>query len=132
MYWYGVSHIYLQSYKYYVLWRPASVPDWSYDQILWTLGFSLILVTAILGNTSVLWIITGWLIESSNHEERSIISAHKCMWTITNYFLFNLTLSDLLMATFNMIPSFIFMRDRWGAQILFSLNFVFSAILFHI
>ena len=33
--------------------------DWSYDQVLWTLGFSVILVTAILGNTSVLWIITG-------------------------------------------------------------------------
>ena len=33
--------------------------EWSYDQVLWTLGFSVILVTAILGNTSVLWIITG-------------------------------------------------------------------------
>ena len=40
------------------------------------------------------------------------VTAHKCMWTITNYFLLNLTLSDLLMATFNMIPSFLFMRDR--------------------
>ena len=99
--------------------RSPEVPDWTYDQILWTLGFSLILITAILGNTSVLWIITGRLIDCSNPDLRSnpVIAAHKCMWTITNYFLLNLTLSDLLMATFNMIPSFIFMRDRWGGQL---------------
>lgn len=37
------------------------------------------------------------------------------MWSVTNYFLVNLTLADLLMSTLNCIPSFIFMRDRYGS-----------------
>ena len=39
-------------------------------------------------------------------------SAHRAMWTVTNYFLLTLTVSDLLISTINCIPSFIFMRDR--------------------
>ena len=35
------------------------------------------------------------------------------MWSVTNYFLLNLTLADILMATFNCIFSFIYMRDRY-------------------
>ena len=42
-----------------------------------------------------------------------IFSAHQTMWSVTNYFLVNLTIADLLMATLNCIPSFIFMRDRY-------------------
>ena len=38
------------------------------------------------------------------------------MWSITNYFLVNLTLVDLMMSIFNCIPSFIFMRDRSDRQ----------------
>ena len=34
------------------------------------------------------------------------------MWSVTNYFLLNLTLADILMATLNCIFSFIYMRDR--------------------
>ena len=34
------------------------------------------------------------------------------MWSVTNYFLVNLALADVLMATFNCIFSFIYMRDR--------------------
>ena len=34
------------------------------------------------------------------------------MWTVTNYFLLSLTVSDLLITTIQMIPSFVFMRDR--------------------
>ena len=61
IYWY---FLYLQSNaESSFLSRSPTVPDWTYDQILWTLGFSLILITAILGNTSVLWIITGGLTE---------------------------------------------------------------------
>ena len=41
-----------------------------------------------------------------------LLSAHRSMWSVTNYFLVNLTLADLLMSTLNCIPSFIFMRDR--------------------
>ena len=32
---------------------------WTVGQIVWTFCFSLILVTSILGNTIVLWIILG-------------------------------------------------------------------------
>ena len=35
------------------------------------------------------------------------------MWRVTNYFLVNLTLADLMMSILNCIPSFIFMRDRY-------------------
>ena len=41
-----------------------------------------------------------------------IVTAHRRMWSVTNYFLLNLTLADLLMATFNCTVSFIYMRDR--------------------
>ena len=55
-----------------------------------------------------------------------MIAAHRAMWSITNYFLVNLTLTDLMMSIFNCIPSFIFMRDRWvvGGLFLFpALNY---------
>ena len=41
-----------------------------------------------------------------------ICPAHRAMWSVTNYFLVNLTIADLMMSTLNCIPSFIFMRDR--------------------
>ena len=34
------------------------------------------------------------------------------MWSVTNYFLLNLTISDIMMATLNTPVSFIYMRDR--------------------
>ena len=40
------------------------------------------------------------------------IAAHRRMWSVTNYFLLNLAVADILMATFNCIFSFIYMRDR--------------------
>ena len=41
------------------------------------------------------------------------------MWSVTNYFLLNLTLADVMMATFNTIFSFIYMRDRFQKLLLF-------------
>ena len=38
--------------------------------------------------------------------------AHRRMWSVTNYYLLNLTMADILMATLNCIFSFIYMRDR--------------------
>ena len=41
-------------------------------------------------------------------------AAHRCMRTIPNAFIANMSLSDLLMATCNTIFNYIFMRDmRW-------------------
>ena len=43
------------------------------------------------------------------------VAAHPCMRTIPNAFLANMSLSDLLMATFNCIFNYVFMRDmRWA------------------
>ena len=36
------------------------------------------------------------------------------MRSVTNYFLVNLALADIGMATLNCIPNFIYMRDRWA------------------
>ena len=57
---YILSTHYLHTiYTLSTLTRGAGAGVWRLDQVLWTLGFSAILVTAILGNTIVLWIITG-------------------------------------------------------------------------
>ena len=42
-----------------------------------------------------------------------VLPAHRRMRNVTNYFLVNLAVADLGMATLNCIPGFIFMRDRW-------------------
>ena len=34
--------------------------DWSYIDLLWTLAFSTIVITSIVGNSLVIWIVTGW------------------------------------------------------------------------
>ena len=43
---------------------------------------------------------------------------------MTNYFLFNLTVADLMMASLNCLPSFIFMRDRYSLNYLPSFIFM--------
>ena len=34
------------------------------------------------------------------------------MWSVTNYFLLNLSVADIMMASLNTSVSFIYMRDR--------------------
>ncbi|XP_076373168.1 tachykinin-like peptides receptor 86C [Tachypleus tridentatus] len=76
--------------------RPFILPLW--QQILWTVAFGLMVVVASGGNTIVLW----------------VILAHRKMRTVTNYFLLNLSLADLLMATFNAIFNFVYMlNSHW-------------------
>merc|ERR1711953_1664919 len=65
-------------------------------EIFWTVSFSLIVLTSVLGNSLVIW----------------IVSAHRRMWSVTNYFLLNLSVADILMASLNCSVSFIYMRDR--------------------
>ena len=42
----------------------------------------------------------------------NIVSAHRRMWSVTNYFLLNLSVADILMAALNCTVSFLYMRDR--------------------
>ena len=42
----------------------------------------------------------------------SCFSGHKRMWTSTNYFLVNLSFTDLLMTILNGLFNFIYMRDN--------------------
>ncbi|KAL7023259.1 hypothetical protein ACKWTF_012541 [Chironomus riparius] len=64
-------------------------------RIFWSLLFGVMLLIAISGNCIVLW----------------IVLAHRRMRTVTNYFLLNLSISDLLMASLNCVFNFIFMID---------------------
>ncbi len=51
--------------------------------------FSCIVIAAIIGNFTVIW----------------IILAHRKMRTVTNYFLLNLAIADASISMFNVIPS---------------------------
>ncbi|RWS27730.1 tachykinin-like peptides receptor 86C [Leptotrombidium deliense] len=56
------------------------------------------LFIAVVGNITVIWIVVG----------------HKSMRSVTNFFLLNLTIADLMMATFNAIFNFVFMlHSHW-------------------
>ena len=88
--------------------------------ILWTIAFLMIVVTSVVGNTMVLWTVCGRSL-LDYYRKRSTktcncvlyCSAHRRMWSVTNYFLLNLTIADVMMATLNTIFSFIYMRDRF-------------------
>lgn len=67
-----------------------SQPGWRIA--LWAITYSFIVVTSIVGNVTIIW----------------IILAHRRMRTATNYFIVNLALSDLLMSAFNTIFNFIY------------------------
>ncbi|XP_041988935.1 tachykinin-like peptides receptor 86C isoform X2 [Aricia agestis] len=71
--------------------RPYSPPWWS--QLSWFIVFATMLTLAIIGNTLVIW----------------IVLAHRRMRTVTNCFLVNLAVADLLMATLNGVPNFVFL-----------------------
>uniref|UniRef100_A0A8D0GA35 Substance-K receptor n=1 Tax=Sphenodon punctatus TaxID=8508 RepID=A0A8D0GA35_SPHPU len=67
-----------------------TLPGWQIA--LWTMVYSFVVIASIVGNVTVIW----------------IILAHKRMRTVTNYFIVNLALSDLLMAAFNTVFNFIY------------------------
>ncbi|XP_013173847.1 PREDICTED: neuromedin-K receptor-like [Papilio xuthus] len=71
--------------------RPYSPPWWG--QFAWLIVFAVMLLLAIIGNTLVIW----------------IVLAHRRMRTVTNCFLVNLAVADLLMATLNGAPNFVFL-----------------------
>uniref|UniRef100_A0A8C3EZ97 Substance-K receptor n=1 Tax=Chrysemys picta bellii TaxID=8478 RepID=A0A8C3EZ97_CHRPI len=65
-------------------------PGWQIA--LWAITYSFVVTASIIGNVIVSWIIV----------------AHKRMRTVTNYFIVNLALSDLLIAAFNTLFNFIY------------------------
>ncbi|XP_014241538.1 tachykinin-like peptides receptor 86C isoform X2 [Cimex lectularius] len=69
------------------------IPWW--QKLLWIVLFSSMVIVATTGNAIVMW----------------IVLAHRRMRTVTNYFLVNLSVSDLLMSLFNCIFNFTFMLD---------------------
>ncbi|KAH8247549.1 hypothetical protein KR038_006153 [Drosophila bunnanda] len=73
--------------------RPYELP-WE-QKTIWAIIFGLMMFVAIAGNGIVLWIVTG----------------HRSMRTVTNYFLLNLSIADLLMSSLNCVFNFIFMLN---------------------
>ncbi|XP_060523858.1 tachykinin-like peptides receptor 86C [Cylas formicarius] len=65
-------------------------------QIAWTAVFSVMIVTATVGNCIVIW----------------IVIAHRRMRTVTNYFLVNLSIADLMLITLNCTFNFTYMIQR--------------------
>ncbi|XP_050667628.1 tachykinin-like peptides receptor 86C isoform X2 [Leptidea sinapis] len=64
---------------------------WAYNS--WVCLFGAMLAVAIGGNAIVIWIVT----------------AHRRMRTVTNYFLVNLSFADLMMSSLNCLFNFIYM-----------------------
>ncbi|CAG9853775.1 unnamed protein product [Phyllotreta striolata] len=65
-------------------------------QFAWSGVFLFMITTATCGNCIVIW----------------IVIAHRRMRSVTNYFLVNLSVADLLLTTFNCIFNFIYMLQR--------------------
>ncbi|XP_026321932.1 tachykinin-like peptides receptor 86C [Hyposmocoma kahamanoa] len=69
----------------------TTMPMWAHNS--WVCLFAAMLAVAIGGNAIVIWIVT----------------AHRRMRTVTNYFLVNLSFADLMMASLNCLFNFIYM-----------------------
>lgn len=67
-----------------------SMPGWQLG--LWATAYLALVLVAVVGNATVIW----------------IILAHRRMRTVTNYFIVNLALADLCMATFNAAFNFVY------------------------
>ncbi|MEJ1286596.1 hypothetical protein NN561_017604 [Cricetulus griseus] len=71
-------------------------PAWQI--VLWAVAYTVIVVTSVVGNVVVMW----------------IILAHKRMRTVTNYFLVNLAFAEASMAAFNTVVNFTYaVHNEW-------------------
>lgn len=71
-------------------------PAWQI--VLWAAAYTIIVVTSVVGNVVVMW----------------IILAHKRMRTVTNYFLVNLAFAEASMAAFNTVVNFTYaVHNEW-------------------
>ncbi|KAK2586527.1 hypothetical protein KPH14_011419 [Odynerus spinipes] len=76
--------------------RPFDLSWW--QKLTWSMIFAIILLIATGGNIIVMW----------------IVLAHRRMRTVTNYFLVNLSLADLMMSLLNCAFNFIFLlNSNW-------------------
>ncbi|XP_015910851.1 tachykinin-like peptides receptor 99D [Parasteatoda tepidariorum] len=69
------------------------LPWW--QQLVWSIVFGVMIFVATGGNAIVMW----------------IVLAHKRMRSVTNYFLVNLSLADMMVSTLNVIFNFVYMLD---------------------
>nr|6HLL_A Chain A, Substance-P receptor,GlgA glycogen synthase,Substance-P receptor [synthetic construct] len=71
-------------------------PAWQI--VLWAAAYTVIVVTSVVGNVVVMW----------------IILAHKRMRTVTNYFLVNAAFAEASMAAFNTVVNFTYaVHNEW-------------------
>nr|XP_046916674.1 tachykinin-like peptides receptor 99D [Dermatophagoides farinae] len=85
-----------------------------YQQILWSFIFGTMVFVAAGGNIIVIW----------------IVLTNKRMRTVTNYFLVNLSVADIMVSTLNVIFNFIYMlNSNWPFGELFCKVSNFIAIL---
>ncbi|XP_050600134.1 tachykinin-like peptides receptor 86C isoform X3 [Bombus affinis] len=73
--------------------RPFDLSWW--QKLFWSLIFAAMLLVATGGNIIVIW----------------IVLAHQRMRTVTNYFLVNLSVADLMMSLLNCVFNFIFLLN---------------------
>ncbi|KAL4092315.1 hypothetical protein QTP88_026839 [Uroleucon formosanum] len=94
----------------YILPEPTyNINMW--HKFIWSTVFIAMLIVAIVGNSSVIW----------------IVSAHRRMRTVTNYYMVSLSISDLFMASLNCLPNFIYMiNSDWvfGLELCMASNFI--------
>ncbi|XP_058231596.1 tachykinin receptor 1a isoform X2 [Hemibagrus wyckioides] len=77
-------------------WNQFTQPAWRIT--LWALAYSFIVLVAVVGNVTVIWIIV----------------AHKRMRTVTNYFLVNLAFAEASMSAFNTVVNFVYAaHNEW-------------------
>lgn len=86
-----------------------SQPGWQIA--IWAITYLSVVVVSVVGNSTVIW----------------IILSHRRMRTVTNYFIVNLAVSDLLMTTLNTVFNFIYASHNvwyFGEGFCRFLNFV--------
>ncbi|XP_018575891.1 tachykinin-like peptides receptor 99D [Anoplophora glabripennis] len=100
------------NFTYYEEINQFILPIWR--QVLWSILYAGMVIVATGGNLIVIW----------------IILAHKRMRTVTNYFLLNLSVADIMVSIFNVIFNFVYMlNSHWPFGELYCKITQFTAVL---
>ena len=81
-------------------------------EIFWNIAFGLMILTAVCGNCAVLWIVFRKLFLFVSHSSHIIYAENRKMQTVTNLFIFNLCVADLINTIFNSTFNFVFMKNK--------------------